>query len=527
MPVTRTSRPTPNKWVVTVSITFGTLMGAIDTSIVNVAIPHMRGALGASVDEITWVSTGYMIANVIVMPIVAWLGRRFGRKNVYQSCMLLFLIGSFFCGTARSLGSLIFFRIVQGLGAGGLQPTEQAILRETFALKEQATAMSLFGLAVMIGPALGPTLGGWIVDNYSWPWIFFVNLPIGILGLLMVQRFVHDPEFLVAGREAARRERVDYAGLAMLAVGLGCFQLLLERGDQEDWFASRQIDALAIVAVVSLTAFVIHELTTQHPIVDLSVLKDRCFSAGTFIGALLGLSLFGSLFILPLFFQELRGLSAEQSGIELMPRTLVMVVTMPIAGILFNRFGARLMIALGLAIGGYAAWTMKTFTLDSSLGDMVVPQIIQGLGFSLVFVALSTATLAKIPKRKMSAATGLYNLVRNLGGSIGTAIIAVVFERSQAIARTDLVSHVTSTRPAVNSRLDAAAAVVAGHIGFASRTEGLRLLEGEVMRQVTMLAFERVFAVIGLIFLASIPFVILIENVRPGRRPSSEPVVAD
>ncbi len=511
------TRPPPNKWIITISITFGTLMGAIDSSIVNVAIPHMRGSLGASVDEIAWVSTGYIIANVLVMPVVAWLGRRFGRKNVYQSCMLLFLVGSFFCGTARSLGSLVFFRVLQGLGAGGLQPTEQAILRETFPLEEQAMAMSLFGLAVMIGPALGPTLGGWIVDNHAWPWIFYINLPIGAVGLFMVQRFLFDPPFLVEGKEAARRESVDYLGLGLMTLGLGCLQYLLERGDEVDWFHSRLIDALAIVSTFALTAFVIRESTAEHPIVDLSVLKDRCYSAGTFIGAILGISLFGSLFLLPLFFQELRGLSAVQSGIELMPRTLIMVVMMPIAGLLFNRLGAWLMIVGGMLIGGYAAWSMKTFTLDSSLGDMVVPQLIQGAGFSMVFVALSTATLARIPKEKMSAATGLYNLVRNLGGSIGTAIIAVLFERSQVIARSDLVRNVSAVSPLAQARLAAARGLMASRFGFGSVLEGLRILDGLVMRQVAMLAFERVFAVIGIIFLASIPFVFLLENIRPGR----------
>ncbi len=510
--------PSPNKWVVTVSITFGTLMGAIDSSIVNVAIPHMRGSLGASVDEITWVSTGYIIANVLVMPVVAWLGRRFGRKTVYQSCMVLFLVGSFFCGLSRSLGTLVFFRILQGAGAGGLQPTEQAILRETFPLEEQAMAMSLFGLAVMIGPALGPTLGGWIVDNYAWPWIFFINLPLGALGLLLVQRFVHDPAFLVEGRERARREPVDYPGFALLAVGIGAFQFLLERGDQDDWFQSRFIDALALLSLFALAAFVIRELTTAHPIVDLSVLKDRCFSTGTFIGAVLGLSLFGSLFMLPLFFQELRGLSAEQSGIELMPRTIVMIAAMPIAGLLFNRFGARPMIAIGLAIGGYAAWTMKNFTLDSSLTDMVLPQVVQGVGFSLTFVALSTATLSHIPKPKMSAATGLYNLVRNLGASIGTAIVAVMFERSQAVARTGLVRNLAPTRPLVQERLHGIAALMSSHFGFSSSGGALRILDLVLARQVALIAFERVFAFIGITFLVSIPLVLVLENVRPKGR---------
>jgi DHA2 family multidrug resistance protein len=510
------THPPVNKWIVTISITFGTLMGAVDMSIVNVAIPHMRGSLGASVDEITWVSTGYIIANVIIMPLVAWIGRRYGRKNVYQACMLLFLVGSFLAGTARSLGTLILWRVLQGLGAGGLQPTEQAILRETFPLEEQAMAMSVFGLAVMIGPALGPTLGGWIVDNYSWPWIFYVNVPIGIIGLAMVQRFVHDPDFLVEGRAAARRESVDYIGLMLLAVGLGALQLLLERGDREGWFDSNFILALAALSALSLATFIVRELTTPHPIVDLSVLKYRSYSAGTFIGAVLGLSLFGSLFMLPLFFQEMRGLTATQSGIELMPRTLVMVAMMPIAGLLFNRFGARALIAVGLAIGGWAAFSMSRFTLDSSLGDMVLPQVIQGAAFSLVFVALSTTALSPIPKRKMSAATGLYNLVRNLGGSVGTTTMAVLFERDQARARYALVAHVTAGRPEVQSRLGAIHHLE-GELGWRSHVESLRLLDFAVIRQATLLAFEHVFAIIGICFVVTVPLVFLLENVTPGR----------
>ncbi len=507
----------PNKWLITISVTFGTLMGAIDSSVVNVAIPHIRGAVGASVDEITWVSTGYIIATVLVMPVVAWLGRRLGRKNVYQACMVLFVLSSAFCGLARSLGSLVFFRILQGAGAGGLQPTEQAILRETFPLEEQATAMSVFGLAVMIGPALGPTLGGWIVDNYSWPWIFYVNVPVGAVGLILVQRFVHDPEFLVEGRAAARREAIDYLGLLLLSVGLGALQLLLERGDQDDWFASHTIQALAVVAFFTLAAFVIHELTTEHPIVDLSVLKDKTFAAGTFIGGVLGLALFGSIFMLPLFFQDLRGLTAEQSGIELMPRTLMMVVMMPIAGYLFNRLGARILVVLGLGVGGWAAWSMKGFTLDSSMWDMVLPQAIQGAAFSFTFVALSTAALAHVPREKMSQATGLYNLVRNIGASIGTAMVAVFFERSQAYARADLVRHLSPTRPLVQERLHGIIALLAGKFGHASPQTALRLLDAMLSRQVALLSFERTFAFVGLAFLVSIPLVVLLENVKPSR----------
>ena len=505
----------PNKWLVTVAVSFGTLMGAIDASIVNVAIPHMQGALGASIDEITWVSTGFIVANVIMMPIVAWLGRRLGRKNVYQACMLLFLLGSFFCGTARSLWTLVFWRVLQGLGAGGLQPTEQAILRETFPIHEQATAMSAFGLVVMLGPAVGPTLGGWIVDNFSWPWIFYVNVPIGIIGLLMVQRFVHDPDFLVAGKEAARREGIDYFGLMLLSLGLFCVQLLLERGDREGWWDSHLIQALAFGGGLSLALFVVRELSIDHPIVDLSILKYRSYSAGTFIGAVLGVSLFGSLFMLPLFFQDMLGLSAMQSGLDLMPRTLAMMVSMPISAWLFNRLGARLLITVGLLVGGIAAFSMSHFTLASSTYDVVVPQVIQGVGFSLIFVALSTAALARIPRERMSAATGLYNLMRNLGGSVGTVTIAVLFERAVVRAYDVLAAHVVPTRLLVQQRIAAIGGFLREQTG--SDAGAVAMLYGEVQRQATVIAFERCFAIIGFIFFLSLPLVFLMENFKPGK----------
>jgi DHA2 family multidrug resistance protein len=511
-------RPQINKWLVTVSITFGTLMGAIDTSIVNVAIPHLRGALGASVDEITWVSTGYIIANVIIMPLTAWLGVRFGRKNIYQFCMALFVVGSIFCGLARSLPVLVFFRVIQGIGAGGLQPTEQAILRETFPVEEQAMAMAVFGLAVMIGPAVGPTLGGWIIDNSSWPWIFYVNVPIGFIGLMMVQRFVHDPPHLIVARRKAKGTSADMVGIVLLAAGLGCLQYVLERGDREDWLASHFILILSVVAAIAMAFFILRELTTEHPAVDLSILKYGTYTAGTLIGAVLGVALFGSLFMLPLFFQELLGHSATQAGLELMPRTLAMVLVMPIAGALFNKMGARLMIFLGLLVGGLAAWSMSHFTLDSSSADLIIPQIIQGFGFSFVFVALSTTTLAVIPRERMSAATGLYNVVRNLGGSVGTVIIAVLFERYTTSSHAQLETYITAVNPLAMQRLVTIQQALKVRMGYSSFGDALQLMNFTLERQATLLAFERVFAVIAIVFFISLPLVFLLPNFKPGKR---------
>src|SRR5580704_4711021 len=283
------ARPKPNKWLVTVSITFGTLMGAIDSSIVAVALPHMMGTLGATVQEITWISTGYIIANVVVMPLTAFLGRLFGQKRIYMLCLALFLLGSILCGTALSLQTLLIYRAIQGLGAGALQPTEQAILRQTFPPKEQGMAMALFAMAVMLGPAVGPTLGGYIVDNYSWPWIFYINIPVGMLGLFMVWRVVHDPPYL----ERVKGD-VDYVGLALLVVGLAALQTLLEQGEQNDWFDSKLDVAYAVVATFALVMFVVQELVVDKPIVALRVLRNRSYTMGTLIGAVLGAVLFST-----------------------------------------------------------------------------------------------------------------------------------------------------------------------------------------------------------------------------------------
>ncbi|HEV7920078.1 MAG TPA: DHA2 family efflux MFS transporter permease subunit, partial [Thermoanaerobaculia bacterium] len=314
-----------NKWLVTVSITFGTLMGAIDASIVNVAVPHLTGALGVTVEQITWVTTGFVIATVMVMPLTGFLARLFGQKRVYLASLVLFILGSALCGLAHTLPLLVFFRILQGLGAGALQPTEQAILRQTFPPHEQGMAMALFGMAVVLGPAFGPTLGGYIVDNYSWPWIFFINVPIGVLSVLMVTKFVHEPEDV---REAlhkaaeAQRKNMDWSGIALLVLGLGAMQYVLEEGGRNDWFASGEIQIITLMAIVSLAALLIRELSAPVPAVDLTLFKDVVFASGTIIGAVMFAMLMAITFLLPLFMQTLLGFTATQSGIALMPRSL-------------------------------------------------------------------------------------------------------------------------------------------------------------------------------------------------------------
>jgi MFS transporter, DHA2 family, multidrug resistance protein len=499
-----------NPWLVTVAVTVGTLMGALDTSIVNVALPYIRANLGVTVTEVTWISTGYIIALVIIMPLTAWLGATFGRKRVYMTCLALFTAASFFCGAARSLMTLLLFRVIQGAGAGALQPTEQAILRETFPVEKQAMAMGLYGLAVMIGPAIGPTVGGWITDNYNWPWIFYINIPIGIVGLWLVNRFVHDPPYLKAQRGQAG---VDAVGIGLLAVGLGALQTVLEEGQVQDWFSSNLIRTLTVIAAAALLFFVWWELRTPKPAVDLTVLKNASFTTGTVIGGILGVSLYASLFLLPLFMQELLGYPATKSGLVLMPRSLVMLALMPVAGALYNRLGPKLMIGSGLLVAGFAPIMMSHFTLETGGMPLFWPQVIQGLGFVLIFVALSTTALAGIERPKLTSATGLYNLLRQLGGSFGTAIFATMLERLQQSNHALLAGHINPYSPAFVQRSQAIQQgfIAQGIDPWNARLKALRLLEGMVSQQAAVLAFERIFFMIGLLFFACLPLVFLLK----------------
>jgi DHA2 family multidrug resistance protein len=500
-----------NKWLIAAAVTFGTLMGTIDTSIVNVALPHLRGTLSATVEEITWVSTGYVVASVLVMPLTAWLGARFGRKRIYLAGLTLFLIGSFFCGAARTLPSLVVFRILQGLGAGSLQPTEQAILRETFPPKEQGMAMGLYGFAIMLGPAVGPTLGGYIVDNYSWPWIFYINLPVGLIGLVMVWRIVHDPPYFERIKGG-----VDWTGIGLLVVGLGALQTLLEQGEQGNWFESQLNVFYAGLATACIVMFVVWELTVDKPAVNLRILKNRSLATGTVIGAALGAVLFSTLFLLPVYMQEFLHYDAMQTGLALMPRSLVMLVAIPIVGAIYNKTSPRVVIGFGLALGAFTCLMMSRFTLGTSREEILVPQMIQGVALACIFIPLSTVALATIDRKRMSDATGLNNLLRQLGGSFGVAIFASLLSRYTAEGRQALVAHVSAGDPGVAQRLAAMQGTfVRGGIDpVTAKMRAVGMLDGLVGVQSAMLGFDRAFFLSGLVFAASIPLVFLLDEGR-------------
>jgi len=508
-----------NKWLVSLAVIFGVLMSTIDSSVVNVALPEIQGNLGVTQQEVTWISTGYLISVVILMPLTNWLATRFGRKTVYLTSLVIFTASSFMCGLSHTLDTLIFWRVVQGIGAGTLQPLAQAIFREAFPPEQQGIAMGIFGFIVLAGPAVGPTLGGWITDNYNWPWIFFINIPIGIVGFFVAMRYLHNPNYQKGGSGV----KVDAVGISLLAVGLATLQTVLEQGQEDDWFDSPFIVAFTAIAAVTLVAFIWWELTHDNPAVDLRILKNVTFTSGTIIAGVLGVGLFSSLFLLPQFMQILLNFSATQSGLALMPRSLVMMVMMPVGGLLYNKLGPRLMILVGLIMTVYSQWVMGHFTLQTGASDIFVPQVIQGVGFALVFVSLSTVALSSIPREKMTSATGLNNLIRQLGGSFGTAFVVTLLTRHIAQARADLVTHSAAANSDFLQRIQGMAGglISQGYSHSTAMAAAYQMADGLIDQQAAMLAYSYLFYWIGLLFLLCIPILIFLRP--PARTTAAKP----
>ena len=506
------------RWIITLTVLTGSVMGSINASSVNVALPYMQGNLGASTEEITWVSTGYILSNVIIMPLVAWFSGRFGRKRFYMGSVLLFISSSILCGMAWDLPSIIAFRILQGIGGGTLVPVAQAVLRETFPPEEQGMAMGIYGFGVVFGPALGPTLGGWVTDHYSWPWIFYLNIPVGVVNLLLAARFLHDPSFL-------RREtgRMDLAGVGLIIIGFGSLQLMLERGEVNDWFASNFIVTLAIIAAVGIVLFVIRELTAAQPAVNLWLLRDSTFAGGNVLSCVLGMGLFAGLFLMPMFLQKLLDYPALDAGLAMVPRALAMGIAMVVGGRFYNSTGPLPLVGVGFLITALSFWQLSRMTLTVGYWDIFFPQLWQGAGIGMVFVGLSTASLMRIPKPDLTAATGLYNFFRQIFGSIGIAVVASRLTRGGNLYRAILTEHVTEYDVATAHRLGGAAAIL-GHstadtVGLQERA--CKLLDGIVTKQGSLLAFNHVYMLIAVLFTAVIPFIFLLRQQRPAATPGA------
>ena len=524
-PLAAPTRTGTNKWLVTVSVSFGTLMGAIDLSIVNVALPQIRGAVGATVQEVTWITTGFVIATVVVMPLTAFLGRFFGQKRVYLASLALFIAASALCGAARSLEALVLYRVLQGFGAGALQPTEQAILRQTFPPEEHGMAMALFGMAVLIGPAVGPTLGGYIVDHYHWSWIFFINLPLGVLGFMMVWRFVQEPDDIRAANRVAAEEQkknVDWQGIAIMTVGLAMLEYVLEEGQRNDWFESQVITVGAIVSFVALAAFVWRELTAPAPAVNLRLFKDPVFTSATLMTGVVFAMLIASQFLLPIFMQELLGFTAMQSGLALLPRVALMLVVTPIVGRLYNRVSPGLLVAVGLVSAAVGTLLLGDVTLRTTSGTILLPLAVQGIGFGFLFVPLLTVALTNVPRARATEATGLNSLVRQIGASVGLAVFATLLARYQVHARHGLIAHLAPENPLVSQRLAVLQAGLVTRGGFdvtTAKQGAVAALNLQVAQQAAVLAFEKVFLFLGLCFVAVLPLLFFLN----ARRPRGEP----
>ncbi|MGC9102364.1 MAG: DHA2 family efflux MFS transporter permease subunit [Desulfurella sp.] len=501
-----------NKWIVTITVMIGTIMSSLDTSIVNVAIPYIQGSMGASLEQITWVSTGYLLSNTIIMPIIALLSSRFGRKNFYMFGIALFTLGSALCGIAWNLYAIVVFRIIQGIGGGVLIPIAQAILREVFPKEEQGMAMGIYGMGVVMGPAIGPTLGGWLIDRYSWPWIFYINLPIGIVALIMVNIFIEDPEFLI--RE---KSKIDFLGLIFMAIGFGTLQIFLADGENKDWFTSQYITHLAIIAGAGIIFFVIRELTIKKPAVDLRILKNINFTLGTLLGGVLGMGLFASLFVLPVFLQNLLGYTAFDAGVAMVPRSLAMALMMPIGGKLFNKLGPKILVSFGLILVIISFFQFANLNLNASFWDIFIPQFLQGSGFGFIFVSVSTSALITIEKSDLTFATSIYNVFRLITGSIGVALAATYVDRGTNAYYSVLTQNVSMfSRNTLEyiARLDQV-------LGIPFQLPDLKIkemLNETIMQQAMMLSYNHVYLLIMFIFVLSLPLAFFLKGFKDIKR---------
>ena len=498
------------RYLIAVTVSLASVLELLDTSIVNVAIPHMMGNLGATLDQIAWVSTGYIVANVVILPITGWLSAYFGRRRYFAASIALFTLASFFCGNAHSLEALVFWRIVQGLGGGALLSTSQAILYEEFPRSEYGTAMAIFGVGVMVGPTLGPTLGGYITDAYGWPWIFYINIPLGMLALALTLTFIND------SIHQQKADRVDYVGLVLLAAGIGCLQTMLERGERLDWFAASEVRLLAFVSAASLVGFIWHELTTEHPVVDLRILKSRQLAVGVVFGMTLGVCLYATVFVLPVYLQNLQGFTANQTGMVILPGALASAFTMAMMGRFTGKFDGRLSIVAGVGVFALSMWKHAHFTTDSGMHDFFWPLIFRGVGLGLIFVPLTNLALADLPMSKIPNGTGLFNLMRQLGGSVGIALSATLLQRFQAIHRADLVANVTQYSEAARERLGAITAglMARGTPPALAEVKAIAVVNGQVTRQALMLSFEQLFLLFGAVFVLSLPLLLLMHKSR-------------
>ena len=494
------------KWIITFTVITASLLELIDTTIVNVAIPQIQGNLGATLEDIAWLSTGYAVANVIILPMSGWLGSRFGRKNYFLTSIILFTIASFLCGNATSLEELILFRILQGLAGGGLLSTAQAILLETWPREDVGIATALFGLGAVVGPTVGPTIGGYIIEISDWPWIFYVNIPIGILAAYCTIVFIKKTP------RDGKGMPVDWWGIALLAIAVGSLQTLLEKGESEDWFATPYIVVLGVAALFGLLLFIWRELSTDHPIVNFKIMRHRSFSIGMFTSFLLGFGLYGSVFVFPIFCQSLLGFSAFQTGKLLFPGGLFTIAMMPFIGMFLKKgIPAQFMATFGMFFFFVFCNMLSTATLSSGTDQFFWPLAIRGIGMALLFVPLTTLAIQDLKGAEIGQGSGLNNMMRQLGGSFGIATLTTLIHVRQGVHRNNLLTNINEYNPAFLERLNMFIQrfMSRGATYFDAKIMAMKAMEGTIIKQTLLLTFSDAYWVVGFVMLCSIPLLYL------------------
>ena len=512
-------QPAVNPWIIALAVTLATFMEVLDTSIANVALPHIAGGLSAGLDESTWVLTSYLVSNAIVLPLSGWLSSIVGRKRFYMGCVALFTISSFLCGFAPNLPMLIIFRILQGAGGGGLQPSEQAILADTFPPAKRGMAFAVYGIAVVSAPAIGPTLGGWITDNFTWRWIFFINIPVGILSLTLTSRLIQDPPYL--RRRKLSETKIDYIGLGLVALGLGTLQVILDKGQREDWFESQFIVWLTVISAASLIFVVFWEWYNKDPIIDLHLFRERTFASANFLMFMLGFALLGSTLLLPLFMQTLLGYTAERSGMALSPGGFAIMLLLPLVGFLLSRYSPRYLLIFGLTVLSLSLFHMTRFDLDVDFRTVMMARVFQGAGLAFLFVPINTAAYAFLPREKNNAASGLMNLARNIGGSVGISVVTTMLARRATFHQVRLTENLSAANPQFGKVLQGLSGTLPGGGGGpggpgSGLPHAYAVIQGNLIQQSTMLAYIDNFWLLGVVIFCLIPFVFLMKKSKPG-----------
>jgi MFS transporter, DHA2 family, multidrug resistance protein len=506
VPPAATPVPVSNPWLVAVAVMLATFMEVLDTSIASVALPYIAGSVSATNDEATWVLTSYLVANAIILPTSSWFSQRFGRKRFLLTCIVIFTVSSFACGAADSLVVILIARAIQGAGGGALQPLSQAILLESFPPHKRGQAMAVFGLGVVVAPVLGPTVGGWLTETYSWRWAFYINIPVGILAMLMIIRYVHDPDYI----RDAKPGRFDGIGFGLLAIWLGALQIVLDKGQEDDWFGATWIRWAVTVLVVCFVGFLVWELRAHNPLVKLRVFLNRNFAFGCVLIGLFGGVIYGMITLLPLLYQELLGYNALDAGLAVSPRGLGAIVAMPLIGLVSSRIDNRYLLAAGFAIFGFCGLWFARVNLGISQWSFLAPVIISGFGASMVFVPLASTSMADLPNEQIGNAAGLFNLMRNIGGSIGISIVNTVVARHEQVHRVEMSGHINAANTAFQHMLNGATAITGNRGG--PPLQAYAIINGVLSQQARLRAYVDDFQYIAAVCFLCIPVVFMLRK---------------